>query len=178
MFYLYFVFYKLLYNTKKENLRVTVSSVSKRPEDLETAPAVVEIIEAKDIIARGYSDLVDLLSDVAGFEISKTYSLNFASIYQLGYRQESTEKTLFMIDGVEENDLWSNIAYISRQYPLSNIKAVEILYGPSSTMYGPRAFVGTINVITYSAKEKAGNYFENQKELEYSQTVHAFLKCE
>ena len=157
------VFEKLLYNTKKENLRVTVSSVSKRPEDLETAPAVVEIIEAKDIIARGYSDLVDLLSDVAGFEISKTYSLNFASIYQLGYRQESTEKTLFMIDGVEENDLWSNIAYISRQYPLSNIKAVEILYGPSSTMYGPRAFVGTINVITYSAKEKAGNYFENEK---------------
>jgi outer membrane cobalamin receptor len=157
------IFEKLLYSTKKESLRVTVSSVSKRPEDLETAPAVVEIIEAKDIIARGYSDLVDLLSDVAGFEISKTYSLNFASIYQLGYRQETTEKTLFMIDGIEENDLWSNIAYISRQYPLSSIKAVEILYGPSSTMYGPRAFVGTINIITYSSKEEAGNYFENEK---------------
>ena len=101
------IFEKLLYNTKKESLRITVSSVSKRPEDLETAPAVVEIIEAKDIIARGYSDLIDLLSDVAGFEISKTYSLNFASIYQLGYRKETTEKTLFMIDGIEENDLYS-----------------------------------------------------------------------
>jgi outer membrane cobalamin receptor len=157
------VFEKLLYNTKKENLRVTVSSVSKRPEDLETAPAAVEIIEAKDIVARGYVDLVDLLSDVAGFEISKTYGFNFANIFQLGYRQDSTEKTLLMIDGIEENDLWSNIAYISRQYPLSNIKAVEILYGPSSTMYGPRAFVGTINIITYSAKEEAGNYFENEK---------------
>ena len=157
------VFQKLLYSTKKENLRVTVSSVSKRPEDLETAPAVVEIIEAKDIIARGYLDLVDMLSDVAGFEISKTHSLNYANIYQLGYRQESTEKTLLMIDGVEENDLWSNIAYISRQYPISNIKAVEILYGPSATMYGPRAFVGTINIITYSPKEEAGNYFENEK---------------
>ena len=158
------IFEKLLYNTKKESLRVTVSSVSKRPEDLETAPAVVEIIEAKDIIARGYSDLIDLLSDVAGFEISKTYSLNFASIYQLGYRQETTEKTLFMIDGIEENDLYSNIAYISRQYPLSNIKAVEILYGPSSTMYGPRAFVGTINIITYSPKEEAvRNEFTNCK---------------
>ena len=157
------VFEKLLYSTKKENLRVTVSSVSKRPEDLETAPAIVEIIEAKDIVARGYVDLIDLLSDVAGFEISKTYGLNYANVFQLGYRQESTEKTLVMIDGVEENDLWSNVAYISRQYPLSNIKAVEILYGPSSTMYGPRAFVGTINIITYSAKEEAGNYFENEK---------------
>jgi len=157
------VFQKLLSSAKRENLRVTVSSVSKRPEDLETAPAVVEIIEAKDIVARGYVDLIDMLSDLAGFEISKTYSLNYANIYQLGYRQDATEKTLVMIDGVEENDLWSNIAYISRQYPISNIKAVEILYGPSSTMYGPRAFLGTINIITYSAKEEAGNYFENEK---------------
>ena len=54
-----------------------------------------------------------------------------------------------MINGIEENDNWSNIAYMARQYPLSNIKAIEILYGPSSTMYGPRAFVGTINIITY-----------------------------
>jgi outer membrane receptor for ferrienterochelin and colicin len=58
-----------------------------------------------------------------------------------------------MIDGVEENDIWSNKAYISRHFPLSNVKAVEILYGPSSTMYGPRAFIGAINVITYAAND-------------------------
>ena len=157
------VFLDLFYKARKENLKVTVSSVSKRPEDIETAPAVVEIIEAKDIVARGYVDLIDLLSDIPGFEISKTHAINYANVYQLGYRQQNTERTLFMIDGVEENDLYSNIAYISRQYPISNIKAVEILYGPSATMYGPRAFMGTINVITYSPREEAGNYFENEK---------------
>ena len=157
------VFLDLFYKARKENLKVTVSSVSKRPEDIETAPAVVEIIEAKDILARGYVDLIDLLSDIPGFEISKTHAINYANVYQLGYRQQNTERTLFMIDGVEENDLYSNIAYISRQYPISNIKAVEILYGPSATMYGPRAFMGTINVITYSPREEAGNYFENEK---------------
>lgn len=155
------VFQELFYKVKKENLKVVVSSVSKRPEDIKTAPAVVEIIEAKDIIARGYVDLIDLLSDIQGFEISKTYSLNYSNVYQLGYRQDETKKTLIMIDGIEENDLYSNFAYLSRQYPISNIKAVEILYGPSSTMYGPRAFLGTINIITYSPKEEAGNYFEN-----------------
>lgn len=146
------IFLDLFYKAKKENLRVTVSSVSKRPEDIETAPAVVKIIEAKDIVARGYVDLIDLLSDIPGFEISKTHSINYANVYQLGFRQESTQRTLLMIDGIEENDLYSNIAYLSRQYPISNIKAVEILYGPSATMYGPRAFMGTINVITYSPK--------------------------
>ena len=66
-----------------------------------------------------------------------------------------------MIDGVEENDIWSNIAYLSRQYPLSNIKAVEVLYGPSSTMYGPRAFVGAINILTLGAGEKPTTKFDN-----------------
>lgn len=156
------IFLDLFYKSRKENLRVTVSSVSKHPEDIETAPAVVKIIEAKDIVARGYVDLIDMLSDIPGFEISKTHSINYANVYQLGFRQESTQRTLLMVDGVEENDLYSNIAYLSRQYPISNIKAVEILYGPSATMYGPRAFMGTINIITYSPKEEAGNYFENE----------------
>ena len=51
---------------------------------------------------------------------------------------------------MENNDVWSNIAYLSRQYPLSNIERVEVVYGPASTMYGPNAFVGVINVITRS----------------------------
>ena len=102
---------------------------------------------------RGYKDLVDVLSDLPGFDISKVFSGAGANIYQMGFRQVNTERTLFMVDGVEENDLWLNWAYISRQYPLANIKAVEVLYGPSSTMYGPRAFIGAINVITYSPRE-------------------------
>jgi outer membrane cobalamin receptor len=55
---------------------------------------------------------------------------------------------LFLVDGIEQNDLFSNIAYISRQYPLSNVDQIEVVYGPASTMYGANAFLGVINVIT------------------------------
>jgi outer membrane receptor for ferrienterochelin and colicins len=124
-----------------------ISSVSKRPEDIDLTPASVIVIKSADIVKRGYGNLVDLLSDLPGFDISKTNSVTYANIYQRGFRQENTERTLFMIDGVEENDVWSNIAYISRQYPLSSISEVEVIYGPASTLYGPRAFVGAINII-------------------------------
>lgn len=147
------VFDSIFDEVKRENVGVTVSSVSKKAEDLNTAPATVKLVTQEEIMDRGYKDLIDLLSDLPGFDISKTFSGAGANIYQMGFRQENTERTLFMVDGVEENDLWLNWAYISRQYPLANIKAVEILYGPSSTMYGPRAFIGAINVITYSPKE-------------------------
>lgn len=148
------------------NRNTMVRSVSKRPENLKTAPATVELIEAKDIIARGYTDLIDLLSDVPGFEVSKTYSILYANFYQLGYRQTNSERTLLMVDGVEENDLWLNWAYLSRQYPISNIKQVEIIYGPASTMYGSGAFLGAINIITYQKGEKPGNYFGDRANLD------------
>ena len=64
-----------------------------------------------------------------------------------------------MIDGIEENDVFLNWSYISRQYPISSIKAVEVVYGPASTIYGPRAFVGAINIITYQPNEKKRNFF-------------------
>ncbi|MGV8090862.1 MAG: TonB-dependent receptor [Mangrovibacterium sp.] len=76
------------------------------------------------------------------------YGSEYANIYQRGFRQNNTEKTLLLIDGIEENDLWTNWAYVDRQYPLSNVEQVEIIYGPASTMYGPNAFAGVINVIT------------------------------
>ncbi|UEG55101.1 TonB-dependent receptor [Mucilaginibacter daejeonensis] len=130
-----------------------ISSVSKKAEDIDLTPASVIVIKAADMAKRGYGNLVDLLSDLPGFDISRTNSVTYANIYQRGFRQENTERTLFMIDGVEENDVWSNIAYISRQYPLTNISEVEVIYGPASTLYGPRAFVGAINIITKSYKD-------------------------
>ncbi|MVN91236.1 TonB-dependent receptor [Mucilaginibacter aquatilis] len=130
-----------------------ISSVSKRPEDIDLTPASVIVVKYADMVKRGYGNLVDLLSDLPGFNISRTNSVTYANIYQRGFRQENTERTLFMIDGVEENDVWSNIAYISRQYPLTNISEVEVIYGPASTLYGPRAFVGAINIITKSYKD-------------------------
>lgn len=130
-----------------------ITSVSKRPEDADLAAATVIVIKESEFATRGYLDIVDLLADQPGFDISRLYSATYANAYQRGFRQENTERTLLMIDGVEENDVWSNIAYLSRQYPLSNISAVEIIYGPASTMYGARAFAGTINIITKSHKE-------------------------
>jgi outer membrane cobalamin receptor len=149
----HYIFDQLLLQILTENQTITVSAVSKKAEDIRVAPASVLILKREELLERGYVDLIDVLINLPGFDISKYYGVNYANVYQLGFRQENTERTLFMINGIEENDNWSNIAFIARQYPLSNIKAIEILYGPSSTMYGPRAFVGTINVITYDSGE-------------------------
>jgi len=125
-----------------------VSSVSKRNEDIRLAPATTIVITQEEILQRGYTDLIDILKDIPGFDISIYYGQLYANVYQRGFRTNNTERILLLIDGVEDNDLWSNFADISQQYPVTNIKRVEVIYGPASTMYGPNAFSGVINVIT------------------------------
>ena len=148
---------QIINNIKLSGSALRVTSVSKKSENLFEAPATVMVITEEDILKRGYTDLTSLFHDLPGFDISTTYGATFSNIYQRGYRSNNTDRTLFLIDGIEENDLWSNIEYLSRQYPVTNVKRVEVIYGPASTMYGANAFVGVINVITKTPEELTSN---------------------
>lgn len=146
-------FFKMVTDIKQTGNRVFVTSVSKKIENAAEAPATVIVVGNEEIKRRGYLDLEAVLSDLPGFDISHTYAATYSNIYQRGYRSNNTDRTIFLIDGVEENDLWSNIAYISRQYPISNLDRIEVVYGPASTMYGANAFVGVVNIITKNPDE-------------------------
>ncbi|OKS86814.1 TonB-dependent receptor plug domain-containing protein [Mucilaginibacter polytrichastri] len=135
------------------------SSVSKKAESIDHAPATINIITAQDILDRGYTDIEQLFHDLPGFDISRTSGLTYSAMFQRGYRTAAnTDRTLLLVDGVEDNEMWSNAAFITRQYPLSNIKRVEVIYGPASTIYGANAFVGVINIIT----KNGDDYFKQE----------------
>lgn len=143
----------------RQKLRANlISSVSKKAENIDLAPATIEIITHQDIINRGYRDLEALFADLPAFDINKTSGLSYSVLFQRGYRSAAnTERTLLLVDGVPDNDLWSNSAFVTRQYPLSNIKRVEVIYGPASTIYGANAFVGVINIVTRNEED----YFQS-----------------
>jgi outer membrane receptor protein involved in Fe transport len=140
-------FARLVGEQKKASSDIKITSVSKTQESLREAPATVLVVTAQEIERRGYMDLEAVFHDLPGFNISRGNGVAYSNLYQRGYRSLTTDRTLFLVDGVEQNDLSSNVAFLSHQYPLSNIDRVEVIYGPASTMYGANAFVGVINVI-------------------------------
>jgi outer membrane receptor for ferrienterochelin and colicins len=141
-------FIEVLQEIKEQNNAQLVTSVSKKAENIKEAPATVILLTSKQLKNRGYLDLEAVMHDLPGFDISRSNGNLYSHIYQRGYRSINTNRTLFLVDGVEENDLWSSNVYLSRQYPLGNIKNIEVVYGPASTMYGSNAFLGVVNVIT------------------------------
>jgi outer membrane receptor for ferrienterochelin and colicins len=142
------VFLRLIERLRIGGARM-VTSVSKIAENLNEAPAIIKIVTREEIKERGYMDLEQVFHDLPGFDISKTGGVTYSSIYQRGYRtNNNNDRSLFLIDGIEDNDLWTNAIYISRQYPMSNIKQFDVIHGPSSTMYGANAFAGVTNITT------------------------------
>lgn len=143
---------KLFKMSLEELMNVRVTLASGVEESLMDAPATMIIITAEDIEQRGYTNLIEVLLDLPGFDISVTNSSLYLDAHQRGYRTPATARTLLMIDGKVDNNLWSNIARISRQYPLTSVKKIEVLYGPASAVYGANAFMGIINVVTDDGK--------------------------
>ncbi len=125
------LFIAIINTLKESGSTLMVKSVSKKAESLYEAPASVLIITEKEIKERGYADMEALFSDLPGFDISRNYSSVYSNLYQRGYRSNETNRTIFLVDGVEENNLWSNTAYWDMQYPISNVSRVEVFYGPA-----------------------------------------------
>ncbi len=163
------LFITLFEKLKRENVTQIVTSVSKKEENLNEAPATVSLITEKQILERGYLDLEAVLHDLPGFDISRSNGNLYTHAYQRGYRSINTNRTLFLFDGVEDNDLWSSNVYLSRQYALTNVKNIEVVYGPASTMYGSNAFLGVINVITKNPEDfiETGKNFGIKAQLTY-----------
>jgi outer membrane receptor for ferrienterochelin and colicins len=133
---------------RERRASVRVLSVSKVDEPLREAPATAIVVTAEEIERRGYLDLEELLHDLPGFDISRGNGDVYSNVYMRGYRSDRSDRMLLLIDGVEQNDLHSNAVYLSRQFPLSNVEQVEVVYGPASTIYGANAFTGVISITT------------------------------
>ena len=149
-------FIRLVTAVRGRSSTPTVTSVSKAKEPLAEAPATVTVITGADIERRGYTDLEAVLRDLPGFDFSRRAGASYSNVYQRGYRSIETNRTMLLIDGVEDNDLASSTAWLSRQFPLSNIDRIEVVYGPASTMYGANAFAGVINVVTKQPEQIVG----------------------
>jgi outer membrane receptor for ferrienterochelin and colicins len=157
-------FAALMAQVRREEQTTQVTSVSKTSESVREAPATVVVVTGEEIERRGYLDLEQLLHNLPGFDVNRTNGDIYSHVYQRGYYDEFNSRLLLLVDGVEQNDLTQGTQYLSRQYPLTNIDRVEVVYGPASTMYGANAYTGVISVITKDAAALLGeNNVENRR---------------
>lgn len=132
-------------------MKAPVLSVSNREERLSEAPATVIVLRRSDLEARGYTNLSQILDDLPGMQLAREYGDHTLKNYMRGYRNLHGDPFRILLDGRVTNDLWMNQhETILQCYPLSRIERIEVVYGPVSSVYGPNASMGIINIITES----------------------------
>ena len=128
----------------------TVSTASRFTQKVNEAPASVSIVTADEIKKFGYRTLADILQSMPG--LYTTYDRTYTYLGVLGFSRpgDYNSRVLVMIDGHRVNDNLFGASYIGREFILDPdlIDRVEVVRGPTSSLYGNSAFLGVVNIIT------------------------------
>jgi len=127
----------------------TVSIASRKAEPLERAPAAVTVISRKEI--KKYRTLSEALRRVPGFFIDRN------ELKERIYLRGIPDSFLVMMDGVPFSSDASAIDYPrGMELSLDYIEKIEIIRGPGSSLWGPDAFSGIINLLTKKGADLQG----------------------
>jgi len=124
-----------------------ITTASKREESSATAPATVFVVTKEDIYLRGYSNLVDVLKDLPGMEITEYIYAPMGT--QVAVRGVvGNNKVIVLVNGMRVNSPGGDPLQLHSDYSVREAEQIEIIYGPGSTLYGQDAISAIINIKT------------------------------
>lgn len=129
---------------------VKVFTASRHLEKSSDAPSAVSVITAEEIARHGWRTLGDVLSSVRGFYTAYDRDYTYLGVRGFLRAGDYNSRILLLINGHRLNDKLYDSAPVGTEFPLDLdlIDRIEIVRGPSSSLFGTNAFFGVINVIT------------------------------
>ena len=135
-------------------LQTRVTVVSRKSETARESPGVVTLITREEIQATGARDLIDILRLVPGFEVG--YDVQGVTGPAMRGLWGYEGKILMLWDGVEMNETLYGTIPLGNHFPVDQIRRVEIIRGPGSSIYGGCAEVAVIQITTLGADDLDG----------------------
>ena len=127
---------------------IVTATKSELSADQVVAPVVV--IDQLDIELSGVNGIAELLSSVAGINISTNGGPGqLTSIFVQG---SNSNQVLILVDGIAINDSATGIASIQNIHP-DMIENIEIVKSPRASLYGSNAVGGVIHLFTKRNQE-------------------------
>jgi outer membrane receptor for ferrienterochelin and colicins len=155
----------------------TVYSASKYEQKVTQAPSSVSIVTAEEIKKYGYRTLADILRSIRSFYISYDRNYSYVGVRGFSPPGDYNSRILLLIDGHRINeDVYDSIS-MGTDFILDVdlIERVEVVRGPSSSLYGGNAFFAVINIITKQGQNfkgpevsgEAGSFYTYRNRLTY-----------
>lgn len=139
--------------------RIEVTA-ARHAQTVDDALASVTVIERTDIERSPATDLLGLLAQQAGVDVSRTGGAGQSSTVFL--RGANSNQTLVLIDGVRVASTGQGV-FDFAHLPLDQIERIEIVRGPRAAFWGSDAIGGVIHIFTrkpepLAVRAEAGSY--------------------
>ena len=164
---------ELLEMSISELLRVEVTSVSKKSEELFRAAAAVHVITAEDIRRSGVASIPEALRMAPGVNVSRIDGNKWA-ISARGFSDRFANKLLVLIDGRSVyTPLFAGVYWDVQDVLLEDVARIEVIRGPGATLWGANAVNGVIDIITKHSRDTAGSLVSGRAGFEETAAVAA-----
>ncbi|TAL74410.1 MAG: TonB-dependent receptor [Rhodanobacter sp.] len=130
-----------------------VVTATRTPVTVDDTLSAVTIVTRVDIERLQPLSVQDLLTGLPGVAIAQYGGLGQLSTLSL--RGSNANHTLVLIDGVRIGSVTAGFAAI-QQLPVDQIERIEIVRGPRSSLYGPDAIGGVIQIFTRHGRPNGG----------------------
>ena len=136
-----------------------VISASRREEKIIDAVANITAVSSQKLRRSGGGDIGFALKTAKGVDVYQA-GLGRTNVNARGFMSTFNGRFIVMVDGISLNDpIFAT--YSTQPIPVLNhdIDRVEVVFGPSSAIYGPNAHNGLMNIITKHPKDVNENIF-------------------
>ena len=128
----------------------TVFTAAKHEQDIAEAPSAITVITREDIETSGARTLPEALRMVPNMDVYMIKPLWY-SVGLRGKTSEASDSLLLLVDGRDVTwELLGAPIWTVQHFSMDEIERIEVIRGPGSSLYGPNAYVGVVNVITRS----------------------------
>jgi vitamin B12 transporter len=126
---------------------------------LDQSPASASEITSQDFDAKQIKRVSDALREMPGLSVVQSGAPGqLTSVFTRGLRSEHTQ---VLLDGVPINQGLAGLFNFA-DVTTDNIDRIEIVRGPQSTLYGPRALAGVIQIFTKQGEGIPGATFSSE----------------
>lgn len=140
----------------EELLSTEITTLSRKPESIGSAPAAVHVISQSDIRRSGARTIPELLRLVPGMQVAQIDGNKWA-VTSRGANGRFANKLLVLMDGrTLYNPMLSGVQWDVQDTDIAAIERIEVIRGPGATMWGSNAVNGIVNIITKHAAETQG----------------------
>jgi vitamin B12 transporter len=130
---------------------------------LDQSPASVSVIDSQDIEHKQIERVSDALREVPGLAVVQTGTPGqLTSVFMRGLPSQDMQ---VLLDGIPINQGLAG-QFDFANLTTDNVERIEIARGPQSTIYGPRALAGVVQIFTkqgtgppgFTVSEEGGSY--------------------